>query len=241
VIAGVGVDEYVVLLAVVTLGALVQGGIGFGAGMIAVPVLAVVAPEALPVTMLAWAAPLNVAVALRERDEVDRAGVGWVTLGRLPGTALGAWVVGTVAAETVSVLAGGALLVAVATSVASLTVTPTSPAKVAAGFVSGAMSAATSLGGPALALLYQREEGPTMRSTLGVNLTLGVILSLGLLAATGAVRGHQVALALALQPGLVLGLALSRPLARYLDRGWLRPTVLGCATVGAVGSILNGL
>jgi uncharacterized membrane protein YfcA len=241
VIAGLGIGAYAVVLAAVTLGALVQGTVGFGSALVAVPFVALVAPDALPGTVIAWGLPMNIAVALRERHGVDRAGVGWATVGRLPGAALGAWVVTAVTAETLSIIAGGVVLLAVASSLLPVAVAPTPTTTTAAGFVSGAMETATSMGGPPLALLYQRAGGAVVRSTLAVNFTLGTLTSLTMLLIAGAVRGSQLLLALALQPGLALGLAASRPVARRLDGGQLRSAVLAVAAVAALTAIVRGV
>jgi uncharacterized protein len=242
VIAELSLVEYLLALGAVTLGATVQGSVGFGAALIAVPAIALVVPDALPVTVIVWVAPLCAAMALRERGGIDRSGVGWATLGRVPGSAMGAWVVNAVAASTLSILAGGAVLLAVTVSLLSVTVPPRPGSSLVAGFASGLMGTATSVGGPPVALLYQHEPGPVVRSTLAAMFTVGTVMSFSVLALTGAVEGWQVVLALALQPGLVLGLLLSRVVVRRLDgRGWLRPAVLAVAGVTALLAVVRGL
>jgi uncharacterized membrane protein YfcA len=238
---GLSLADYTLVLVAVTLGAMVQGSIGFGAGLVAVPALALVAPETLPVTMIAWAVPLNVAMAVREHRGVDRSGIRWATLGRIPGTAIGVWVVSLTTSKALSVIAGGAVLLAVATSLVSATVPLTPATKTTAGFTSGLMETTAAIGGPPLALLYQHEGSHVLRSTLAVNFILGAMMSVAALAGAAVVEGRQVALALALQPGLALGLALSRPMARVIGDRWLRPTVLGVASVTALMAIIHGL
>jgi uncharacterized protein len=233
--------EYLVVLVAGGVGAAVQGALGFGANLIAVPVVAVVAPEALPATLVLWVVPLVITMAVRERQGVDWSGVRWTTLGRLPGTALGAWIAATVASDTLSVLCGLAVLVAVGASVWTADV-PFGPAtKTAAGFASGAMATATSIGGPPLALLYQRQDGRVLRSTLAMAFTIGTAVSLTGLAVAGAIEPWHVLLAFAMAPGLAGGLALSGTLSRRLDGARLRPAVLGLATVAALVAIARGL
>lgn len=234
--------EYVVVLLGASVGATVQGALGFGANLIAVPVVAVFVPEALPVALVVWAVPLVVAMAARERDHVDWSGVGWITVGRLPGTILGAWVVTSVATDTLSVLCGGAVLVGVVTSVATAEVPFTPFTKIAAGFASATMGTATSIGGPPLALLYQHREGRVVRSTLAVAFTAGTTISLIGLAVSGAIERWHLLLALALVPGLVAGLLVSRLLIRSVDRAQrLRPVILGFAATAALVAIVRGL
>jgi uncharacterized membrane protein YfcA len=233
--------EYVVVLCATGVGATVQGVVGFGANLIAVPVVALFAPEALPVVLILWAMPLVVAMAIREHRGVDWSGVGWMTVGRLPGTALGTWVVATVATDTLSVLCGIAVLAAVAMSAWATTV-PLNPAtKTAVGFTAGLMGTATSIGGPPMALLYQHHTGRVLRPTLAVAFTLGTSISLFALAVAGAIEGWHVWLAIALLPSLAGGLLTSRLLIGRLDRRWLRPAVLGFATVAALVAAARGL
>jgi uncharacterized protein len=236
-----GAGEFAVALVVVALGAAIQGSVGFGANLLAVPVLAVLEPEALPATLTLLIVPLAVAMVRRERHSVDWPAVGWLMVGRVPGTVLGAAVVARVSGETLAVVAGVGVLVAVAMSLLTTTVPVTRGTEVAAGVVSGAMGTATSIGGPPLALLYQHHEGPRLRATLAATFSLGTLLSLAGLVAAGAVAGWQLALAAALLPGTLAGVAASRPLARRLDQGWLRPAVLAFAAVTAAVAVVRGL
>ena len=230
-----------VVLAVVTVGAAVQGSVGFGANLLAAPVLAVIEPEALPTTLMLLILPLAVAMVRRERHGVDWSAVGWIMAGRVPGTVVGSLVVAAVAADALSVLAGAAVLVAVATSVLTATVPINRGTTLAAGVASGAMGTATSIGGPPLALLYQHQEGPMLRATLAATFTLGTVLSLVGLGLAGAIEPWHAALAAALLPGTLAGIAVSSRLARRLDGDWLRPTVLAFAAVTAALAVARGL
>lgn len=230
-----------IALAVVTIGAVVQGSVGFGANIVAVPVIAVLEPDALPATLALVVIPLVVVMFVRERHAVDRRGATWITIGRLPGTVLGAWVVAVISPDTLSVLLGTGVLIAVAMTSLTASIPVNRVTATTAGFASGAMGTATSIGGPPLALLYQHHEGPVLRATLAVAFAIGTVLSLAGLAIAGAIEPWHVVLASALLPGLVAGLALSRLLIHWIDRAWLRPAVLSFAAVTAVIAIVRGL
>jgi uncharacterized membrane protein YfcA len=237
----ISLGEYLVILLTAAVGATVQGSVGFGANLIAVPVVAVVVPEALPVVLIVWVLPLVIAMTVREHHGVDWSGVRWIALGRLPGTAVGTWVVAEVADDTLSVLCGAAVLVAVATSLVTTTVRVTPVTKALAGFTAGVMGTATSIGGPPMALLYQHHDGRTLRATLAAAFTIGTTTSLLGLAISGAIEAWQVRLALALLPGLAAGMLVSRAVAHHLDRRWLRPAVLSFAGVAALVAVIQGL
>lgn len=233
--------EYAIALAAVTIGALVQGSVGFGANIVAVPVIAVLEPDALPATLALVVIPLVLVMAIRERHAIDRPGVTWITVGRLPGTIAGAWVVAAVSSDTLSVLLGVGVLVAVAMSTLTTSIPVNRVTATTAGVASGAMGTATAIGGPPLALLYQHHEGPVLRATLAVAFAIGTVLSLTGLAIAGAIESWHLVLASALLPGLLTGLVLSRFVIQRLDRAWLRPAVLFFAAATAVIAIVRGL
>src|SRR3990172_2906243 len=85
----IGVAELVVGCSAVLLGAIVQGSIGFGINVLAAPFVAIVAPEALPATLVLLAFPLAVAISAREHHSIDRRALRWMLAGALPGTSLG--------------------------------------------------------------------------------------------------------------------------------------------------------
>lgn len=228
-------------LAVVAVGAAVQGSIGFGANLLAAPVLALIEPEAVPATLMLLVLPLAASMVRREHHGVDWPAVGLLMAGRVPGTVIGAAVVAVVAGETLAVLAGAGVLVAVLTSVLTASVRVTTGTTLAAGVVSGTMGTATSIGGPPLALLYQHREGPVLRATLAATFALGTALSLVALAVAGAVAPWHLGLAAALLPGTLAGVAVSSRLTGRVDGRWLRPAVLVFAALAALAAIGRGL
>jgi uncharacterized membrane protein YfcA len=234
-------SEYAVVLVTVTVGAAVQGSVGFGANLLAVPVLALIEPEALPATLTLWVFPLAVAMALRERHGIDGRGALSIVAWRVPGTVIGALTVMAVSVDTISALAGGAVLAAVAVTASGVAVPVNRTTTAAAGLASGAMGTATSIGGPPVALLYQRRDGPVLRSTLATTFGAGLVISLVGQAMVGAIAGWHVLLALSLLPGTAAGLGAARVLARHLDGPWLRPAVLTLAGVTGLVAMLRGL
>jgi uncharacterized membrane protein YfcA len=225
----------------VGVGALVQGSIGFGSNLVAVPVLALADPDALPATLVLVVVPLVIAMAVREHHAVDRAGVTWITIGRIPGTALGAWVVAIVSESTLAVLLGSSVLVAVALTAFSGPVPVNRSTTATVGFASGVMGTATAIGGPPMALLYQHHEGPVLRSTLALAFAFGTVLSIAGLVVADAIHLWHIALATALLPALLAGLALSRLVVGRIEGRWLRPAVLVFAAATAVLAIIRGV
>ena len=237
----ISLADYILVSIGVAVGALAQGAVGFGISLVAAPVLAIVAPEALPGAMILLPLPLQVAMVRHERDSVVWRDVGWVTLGQVPGVVVGTWVVTAIALDTLSVLTGAVVLAGVATSLAARSVPFDRTSQLTAGVVSGVMGASTSIGGPPLALLYQRHDGSVLRPTLAACFLAGTALSLPSLALAGEMEWWHLRLALALLPALFLGLGLSRAVAGRLDGPKLRPLVLALSAAAAGIAILRGI
>jgi uncharacterized membrane protein YfcA len=222
-------------------GTVLQGSLGFGFALLAVPALLLVAPAALPVTSLLLAVPMVVTMALRERGAIDLPGFWRMTVGRVPGTVVGAWALVALGADAATALVGALLIAAVLASVLASAVVITPGTQVAAGFVSGVMSTTGAIGGPALGLAYQGRPGPELRSTLALAFAVGVALSLASLGVAGEVRGEHLVWALELLPAMALGLWVSRFTAPRLDGRWLRPAVLAFGGTAGVAALVRAL
>jgi uncharacterized membrane protein YfcA len=233
--------QLAVALTAVLAGAFVQGTVGFGVNILAAPVIALVEPDALPAALVLAALPLAAGMLVREHGAIDREGLRWLVLGRLPGTALGAVVVATLPADGLAAVIGALVLLAVVMSAAAppLAVTPTTA--LAVGALSGAMGTASSIGGPPAALLYQHHSGGVLRSTTAALFVFGTILSAAALAVAGEVTVDDVLLAVVLIPAIAGGLLLSHLFAGRIDAGWLRPAVLVVAAVAGTATLLRGL
>ncbi|MBW2501127.1 MAG: sulfite exporter TauE/SafE family protein [Deltaproteobacteria bacterium] len=232
---------FAVVFAAVLVGAIIQGAIGFGLNLVVVPVVAILEPAALPASMIVMAVPMTLGSALRERGHIDRSGIGWTTLGRLPGVALGAWIVDRLDPDALASVIGALVVIAAGMSVLSPPIRLRPGSACLAGLASGVMGTASSIGGPPIALLYQHQPGPVLRSTLGAIFAIGVAMSLGALLLAGQVARWQALLGVALMPAIGLGLWLSRFLHAWLDRGWLRPCLLIFAVCSGMTVLLRGL
>lgn len=218
----------------VLLGAAVQGSVGIGLGLLAAPVFALADPTLVPGTILLMTSVMPMLTAWRERRDVDWRGLGFALLGRVPGTAVGVFIVATQPPSTTAVVVGVVVLGAVALSVTAWEARPTPRALLTAGLISGVGGTATSVGGPPVALLYQRSGGPTLRATMGMYFLIGNVSSLLALAAAGEVATDDVTRAVFLLPFLLVGFLVSGPLRRHVDGSRLRVAVLVVSASSAV-------
>lgn len=227
------VDVVVVTIAI-AVGSYLQGAAGFGANLLAVPVLVLVDPAFVPGPALVSALVLNLFVAHRERAVAHLGETVWAIVGRIVGTVVGVAVLAAVTGDDIALFVGIVLLVSVALSVSRWSPIPTRPVVVGAGAVSGFMATTVAVGGPAIAIVYQRSEGPVLRATLARYFVVGTSFSLVALAVGGQFDERSLRLGLLLLPGTVAGVAVSHRLAAVLDRGWTRSVVLTLTVFSAI-------
>jgi len=232
---------FVLVTFLVAVGSLLQGSIGFGLGVFAVPFLLLIDPRFVPAPLLASAMWLNVLLARREWDHVDRWALKWALSGRVIGVSVAISALAVLPRDALGTLFGTLVLIAVGLSASGLHVSPKRWVLFGAGTLSGFMGTTVSIGGPPMALVYQREAGPKIRGTLAAYFTVGVTISLVGLSMVGRFGTREILLSLQLVPGVLVGFFLSRAAARRLDRGYIRKAVLVVSAAAAVGVILRHL
>jgi uncharacterized membrane protein YfcA len=229
-----------VLAVAVAAGAVIQGSIGFGYALIAVPAMVLLLPWAVPVTPLFLALPMTLLMSAREWRSIDLGGFALITAGRLFGTVAGVVLLVLTPKGYLSVLTGLLILTAALGSFLKPTFEVNKRTRLAGGVASGVVGTVAALGGTPLALVYQDRSGAELRSTLAISFVVGIAMSLVGLGLAGQVEGRQVILALHLLPCMLVGLWVSRWVVERLDERWLRPAVLTFAAAAGLVIILLG-
>jgi len=230
----VSVADYLVVAAAVVAASCLQASIGFGMGMLAAPVVAMVDPTLIPGTLIMWAILVTLLVTVRERKHVDLTGTGWALLGRVPGTVAGALLVAMLPPRGLALMLAGVVLVGVALTSFGWAPQPHRSNLVAAGAASGLLGTATSIGGPPMALVWQRNTGAALRGTMSGFFLVGSTFSLLMLAVTGSVDQRTLLTFVLLLPAPVAGYVLSRYVNRFLDPRRLRRTAITVSVCGAL-------
>lgn len=225
---------YCIVAGAVMLASALQASIGFGIGMLAAPIVALVDPGLIPGTLIMVAAFLTLIVVIRERQDIDLHGTGWALVGRVPGTIAGALLLAMLPHRALAILLAGVVLVGVL--ITSFGWVPVARRRnvVLAGAASGVLGTATAIGGPPMALVWQRNSGARLRGTMGGFFLVGSMLSIAALAATGAIDERTMWGFAVLIPAAIAGYLLSRPMNKYLDPKRLRWLAIGASTLGAV-------
>jgi uncharacterized membrane protein YfcA len=235
------IDFLIVAGLAVVVGTIVQSGVGLGLGLVATPIVTLADPSLMPGSVLVTTSLLPLLTLTRDLRFADWQGLSWALSGRVVGTPLGVWAVAVLSKRFIGISVALMVLLAIGLTARSPRFTANRTTLLTAGLIGGATGTATSIGGPPLALLYQRESGSRVRATLGVFFSAGAVLSLGTLAVVGELPQRQVTAGLALVPFLFVGFALSNPLRRFLDRGRMRTAILVVASASALILLVRSL
>lgn len=222
-------------------GSLMQAVTGLGAGLIIVPLLALVSFHLVPAPMIFASIALSSVMAYKGRRTIDKTGLGTITAGLVAGTILAALFIAAIPVARLGIVFGIILLSAVGVTL-FLRAIPFRPGLLLiSGFVSGIMGTAAGIGAPVLALLYQHHKGPALRATLAFLYLISSLMMLFFLHLAGRFGMAEFILGLYLIPGFLLGYLLSPRLAKRLDKGSIRPLVLFFSTLSALLLIVKSL
>ncbi len=238
---GLTAQELAIGVGVVVIAAALQGSIGFGLAVLSVPILTVVNPVFTPIPTLILSLMVGIGTLLRERADLDLDGLGWVITGRVPGAVLGAWVLSIATERTLGIVIGVIVLLAVAVLSSGMSVKLSRASRVIAGMVSGFSGTSAGIGGPPIALLYGRQAGPVVRSTLGAIFTIGITINLVILTLLGVLTVKDVGVAILLSPAMAVGFMISGRLRPHVDGERVRVGILIVSSIAALGLLVRSL
>jgi uncharacterized membrane protein YfcA len=217
--------------------AAVQGTVGVGFAMIAVPILSLLDPRLAPVPEILVILPLTIVMAWKERHAMDLHGVGWIIAGRFPGAAIGVALLAVATRRTLDIFIGIVVLAAVAIIGTSIRVHRTPATKFGAGVAAGTTGLVSSIGGPPVALLYSAEEAARIRSTLAAIFTIGVSITVTVRVATGNVTMTDLEVSAFLFPAVVIGYLVSLAIKDRIPRHAVRASILIVSALAGVALI----
>ena len=219
----------------------VQGSLGIGGALIAVPILVFLYPEFLPAPLIINGAVITLAVMIRERQNIDWSKMRLILVGALFGISCAGIVFGKVSSNTYAILIGVMVVIATAMCMRGWSIPISRKNSLAAGTLCGFMHATASLPGPPIMLLYRNEPAKIFRPTLAAYFFVTSIMSLVMLFYLGRLGNHEVQLGLAILPGSILGYALSTAFIGHLQNRSLNTFILVFAAAGGCLLILKGI
>lgn len=218
---------------------------GFGFALLSVPLMTLAVPtrQAVVISMLVGlVATTRQAWAMRA--DVDRSLVTRITAGAYLGMPLGLLVFVTVDDDTLRLVLGIAVLVAVVLLLLRVDLRGAGPGlDVGAGFVSGVLNTSLSTNGPPLVFTLQarRLEPDRFRATLAAAFALSSVVGVALFVAAGEVnRDGLVGAAVAL-PAMLAGQLAGFPVRRHVHGERFRVLVLVLLVAAAVSAIANAV
>lgn len=226
---------------IIAVGSFLQGAVGFGSALFAAPLLILLDPRFVPGPLIFTGLILSVLAMRRDAADFAASRIGWTLSGRLPGSAIGAATLGIIPMHELNVLLASLVLLAIAITVSGFEPRTNRRSLLLAGLLSGFMGTTASIGGPPLALVYQRLPGPVLRWAMAANFLVGGVVSLGLLSMAGRFGPPDLLVGAILLPASALGFAFSHLGARYVDAGRTRVAVLGVSALSSVAILLQEL
>lgn len=233
----IGLDPWVAVLcvAIVFTGSALQASIGVGLGLLAAPTLSLIDPDFIPGALTVCVVPLTVGMAIREHQHIDRTGITRAVIGRFLGVVIGAALVANMGQGGIAIVIGLSVLLAVVGSLTGLRFAPTPRNLFVAGGASGFSGTVAGVGGPPMALTYQHADPRTLRATLAMFNMIGSAFTIPSLAIAGVIGRRELALAVMLVPGVLLGLWSGQFTIARLPPERVRPFVLiACAASALV-------
>jgi uncharacterized membrane protein YfcA len=233
--------EIVAAFVVMGAGACLQGAVGFGSNLIAAPLLLLLDESFVPAPVVIGSLVLNLLMIRREGADHFDPTVNAAMIGMVPGTVVAGVVLSSLPERELSLLFAALVLLAVGVTATGWHVRTTAAALTTAGVAAGFMGTISGIGGPPIALVYQRHRGPVLRATLARFFLIAAVVSVVALALAGKIgTDHAIAVSVVI-PASIAGFAVSGPLARRLDRGSIRPYVLGLSALAALAVLLREL
>ncbi|HJP16512.1 MAG TPA: sulfite exporter TauE/SafE family protein [Acidimicrobiales bacterium] len=233
--------EIFLIISIFMIASAIQGSIGFGANLFAVPLLALINPELIPIPILIVNPIMNLMLAWRERGNVDRPAVISALVGRVPGVVLGVLALSLISSDHLGLLFGILLLIAIGLQLSGLTLSRTRRTVTLAGGVSGFMATAVGVGGPPMALVLKDLPGPSFRATMSPYFVIGSSLSILGLILGGQFEISDIWNSLLLLPAAIAGILISGPLRSRVDSGRIVYFIYFLSSAGAIALLLRSL
>lgn len=225
---------FIIVFVIVAIACAVQSAVGFGANLVAMPLVVQIEPDLVPGAILFAGLFMNVLILRRDRQDIDIGSVRSALYGRVLGTAIGVGVLSVLSADALQLVVALGVLLMVAIAGWAGAPKRSMATMLTAGTVSGFTASTAGIGGPPVALLFQDAKGSEVRASMSAFFIVGTLITLIGLALGGRFGVTEFGYGAALIPAAVTGFLLSGPLLPIVDRGFTRPAILLLSTAAAI-------
>ncbi|GHC31722.1 sulfite exporter TauE/SafE family protein [Aidingimonas halophila] len=223
---------------ILLLGAFVQRATGFGLAVVGAPLILPLEPRLVPVVLVIFGLMVSLMMLRQYRREIRVDAIGMALIGRIPGTALGIWLLLVAPLAVMEVTIAGIVLFAVAVSLARFSLPVNRMTLFSAGILSGVFGTVSAIGGPPIALLMQRLPPDSVRGNLAAFFTVSASMTLVALMLAGRIELWHLGLAITFIPAILMGNGLAKALSRHLDPVIIRLGSLALCTAAAIGLLI---
>lgn len=222
-------------------GCFVQSTVGFGMAIVAAPIVYFFEPRFVPGTITLVGLVLALINMWQYRTMLSFSGLTAAFIGRVPGTVVAGILLLYITADSLALVLGSGVLLAVAISLMKVRIKPTPKALFWAGFASGVMGTSTSIGGPPMALVLQHAEAGKLRANLAGYFAFSCVLSLMALSATGHFSWWHFKYGMMILPAPILATWFAYRVQHLIKAEWLRYALLVLCSVSGVIAIWQGI
>jgi uncharacterized membrane protein YfcA len=224
------------------LGAILQRLSGQGFGMIAAPIVALLAPEFLPASLLMIGIIVGLSSSVFDLSVIEKRDLPPGFLGRFLGAIIAAWIAVRLSnTDVLGVVVALIVYAAIGLSLLGLTARIAPLSLLIAGLAAGIMGTLTAIGAPPMAILYQNTDARRSAATQNLFFCFGMVVSVSALSWHGLIELKHLWFAAILLPAAVLGLIVSQPLSGRMSKAAVRPVSLGLAGCAATILLLKTL
>ncbi|MCF2917265.1 sulfite exporter TauE/SafE family protein [Pseudoalteromonas sp. Cn5-37] len=229
--------DFVLVYLILIIGACLQSVIGFGLGMLCVPVLYWLMPELVPGPMILNALFLTSVLMIKHRGAIDMKQTGISIIGGAVGVILAAVVMWYVNAKQYQLLLGVSILIVVALSIIGMKPKISTITSLLASMSSGFLGTTTSAGGAPMGLLYQAEDKDKIKANLSAFFVFINLFGIIVLMLTGSADMADVKLFFFCLPAILIGWGLSFVVNNNLNEKAIRGIILLVAGLSGLALI----
>ncbi|PCK08417.1 MAG: hypothetical protein COA42_09305 [Alteromonadaceae bacterium] len=232
---------WVALALCMFLGCMVQTAMGFGAAVVVAPVMVLLKPEWVPYIITVNVLFISLFISWRSRDALQIRELAPAFIARIPGAALGAWLLLQVDVVMLQLIVALSVLLAVAVSLFNKQFESTPTRLGAAAFVSGVLGTATAIGGPPMALVMQHGSPDTVRANLALYFAYSCVIGLLSYYFSGLLDVNLLIDSAGFLPVSLAGVIAGRKLRGFVDAGRFRSMLLLLCTASGLVALVGAI
>ena len=229
----------ILINAIVLVGSLLQGLIGYGVGMFCAPLLFLISPSLVPAPLIMISTIITIFMVLRDREHLQFNQVSWAMVGGLSGTIVAGLILTITSKDQFELAFGVLILIAVFISVLGFSPKVNKVSNAIAGFASGLMGTITAVGGPPMALLYQHGDIRNIKANLTAFFLFLNIVAITTLAFIGEISLNTLTTVLLTLPGIAIGLYISIKAHHIVPGHLIRRWILALSTITSIIAIIK--